>query len=68
MLCLYTVKTLLQLPHFIYAGLHQRALVVLVNLLDDKLRITPDDELLDPEVCRDPETGNQPLVLSSVVC
>ena len=64
---LYTIKTLLQLPHLIYVGLHQWALIIFVDLLDDKLRITPDDELLDPEVCRDPETGKQPLVFGYVV-
>ena len=37
-------------------------------MLDDKLRVAPDDELLDYEVRRDPKTGKQPLVLSSVVC
>ena len=62
-----TVKALLQLPHFIYVGFHQWALIILVDLPDDKLRITPGDELLDSEVCRDPETGKQPLVLRSVV-
>ena len=40
---------LFQLSHFIDVGLHQRALVVLVDLLDDELRVAPDDELLDSE-------------------
>ena len=40
MLCLQTIKTLFQLPHFIYISFHQQALVILVDLSDDKLRIT----------------------------
>ena len=64
---MYTVEALLQLPHLIYVGLHQRALIIFVDLSDDKLRITPDDELFDSEVCRDPETGKQALVLGGVV-
>ena len=67
MLRLYTIKALFQLSHFIDVGLHQRALVVFVDLLHDKLRIAPDDEFLDSEVCRDPKTSKQPLVLGSVV-
>ena len=67
MLRLDTVKALLKLPHFIYVSFHQWDLVILVDLPDNELRVTPDDELLNPEVCRDPETGKQSLVLSSVV-
>ena len=37
------------------------------DLPDNKLQVTPDDELLNPEVCRDPETGKQSLLLNSVV-
>ena len=67
MLCLQSIKALFQHPHFIYIGLYQRALVILVHLLDDELRITSDDELPDSEVCRDPETGKQSIVLRRVV-
>src|SRR3954465_8409471 len=47
---------------------HQRTLIILVHLADDKLRVTPDNELLDPKVCRDPETGEQSFILCSIVC
>ena len=67
MLRLYTVEALLQLPHLIYVGHHQWDLVILVDLPNNKLRVTPDDELLHPEVCHDPEIGKQPLLLSGVV-
>src|SRR3954465_2241975 len=46
---------------------HQRTLVMFVHLADDKLRVTPDNELLDPKFCRDPETGKQTFVLCSIV-
>ena len=58
---------LFQLPHFIDVGLHQRALVIFVDLFDNKLRVAPDDEFLDLEVCRDPETDKQSLVFSCIV-
>ena len=41
---------------------------MLVDLSDNELRVTPDDELLNSEVCRDPETGKLPLLLNGVVC
>lgn len=66
MLCLQTIKMLLQLANFIHVSLHQRALIILVDLFDDELRITFDDELPDSEVRRDPKTSKQPLVLCSV--
>ena len=62
-----TVKMLLQLSHFIYVCFHQRALIIFVDLPDDKLGVTSDDELLDPKVCRDPETGKQSFIFYSVV-
>ena len=62
-----TVKAFLQVPHIIYVSLHQWALIILVDLPNNKLRVTPDDELLNLEVCRDPETGKQPFVFHSVV-
>src|SRR4051812_48287904 len=62
-----TVKAFLQLPHLIYVSFHQWALIILVDLPDNELRVTSDDELLNPEVCRDPETGKQSLILSGVV-
>src|SRR3954462_5139681 len=68
MFSLYTVETLFQLSHFVDVGLHQRALVILVDLLDDKLRVAPDDEHLDSEVRRDPKTGKQPFILCRIVC
>src|SRR3954462_6078149 len=68
MFSLYTVETLFQLSHFINVGLHQRALVILVDLLDGKLRVAPDDELFDSEVRRDPKTGKQPIILFHIVC
>ena len=64
---MYTVKTLFQLSHFIDVGLHQRALVIFVDLFDDKLRIAPDNEFLDSEVRRDPKTSKQPFVLCRIV-
>ena len=64
---MYTVKTLFHLSHFIDVGLHQRALVILVDLLDDKLRVASDDEFLDSEVRRDPKTGKQCFVLCRIV-
>ena len=67
MLCLQSFEVLFQLPHFIHLGLYQRALVVLVYLLHDELRITSDDELSNSKECRDPETGQQHLVLRCVV-
>src|SRR4051812_3174670 len=62
-----TVKAFLQLPHLIYVCFHQWALIIFVDLPDNELRVTPDDELLNPEVCRDPETGKQSLVLGGVI-
>ena len=38
-----------------------------VDLPNNKLRVTPNDELLNPEVCHDPETGKQPLIFNNVV-
>ena len=67
MLRLYTIKALLQFTHSIHLSFHQRALIIFVDLLDDELRVAPDDELFDSEVHRDPETGKQALVLGSVV-
>src|SRR3954471_13471866 len=64
---LQAVKALFQLSHFINVSLHQRTLVIFVHLADDKLRVTPDNELLDPKFYRDPETGKQSFILCSIV-
>src|SRR4051812_28307163 len=64
---LQAVKALFQLSHFINVSFHQWTLIILIHLADDKLRVTPDNELLDPKVCRDPETGKQTFILCSIV-
>src|SRR6266566_8112985 len=67
MLCLKTIKALFQLSHFIDVCVHQWALVIFINLPHDELGVTSDDELSDPKVCRDPETGKQSFILCHVV-
>src|SRR4051812_3357035 len=64
---LQAVKAFFQLSHFINVCFHQQTLVILVHSADDKLRVSPDNELLDPKFCRDPETGKQTFILCSIV-
>src|SRR3990170_4232371 len=66
-LCLQSVKTLLQLPHLFDVCLHQWTLVILIHLPHHKLRVSMDDQLLNPQLCCDPEPGKESFILCSVV-
>src|SRR3989337_2786388 len=67
MLCLQSIKALLQLSHFLNGCLHQWTLVILVHLSHHKLRVSVNDQLLDPQFCCNPEPGKEPFVLCSIV-
>src|SRR3989337_2257517 len=66
-LCLKSVKALLQLSHFLDVCLHQWALIILVNLPHHKLRISTNDQLLDSQFCCDPEPGKESFIFCSIV-
>src|SRR3990170_4736312 len=66
-LCLQSIKALLQLSHFLNVCLHQWTLVILVYLPHHKLSVSMNDQLLDSQFCCDPKPGKESFIFCSVV-